>query len=44
MWVFVTLGGPLLIATGVVVIRRVHMSIDAEARLTSARTTAPEPQ
>ena len=28
-WVFVALGGPLLIATGIVVIRRVHISIDA---------------
>jgi hypothetical protein len=33
-WVFVTLGGPLLIAVGVVVIRRVHFSAEGPDRRT----------
>ena len=31
-WIFVTLGGPLLIALGVVVIRRVHTGAEAARR------------
>ena len=41
-WVFVALGGPLLIATGVIVIRRLHLSIDDAAGRSNARSPAPE--
>ena len=35
-WIFVTLGGPLLIALGVVVIRRVHGGAEAARRADDA--------
>ena len=35
-WIFVTLGGPLLIAVGVVVIRRVHSGAEAARRADEA--------
>ena len=35
-WIFVTLGGPLLIALGVVVIRRVHTGAEAARRADEA--------
>jgi len=35
-WIFVTLGGPLLIALGVVVIRRVHIGAEAARRADEA--------
>jgi fatty acid desaturase len=38
-WVFVALGGPLLIALGVVVIRRVHFSAEARDRRTDLDAT-----
>ncbi|MDT5013542.1 MAG: hypothetical protein QOH57_5159 [Mycobacterium sp.] len=38
-WVFVALGGPLLIALGVVAVRRVHLSAEAPNRRTDLDTT-----